>query len=190
MNSFVTGPFLLVSLLYLQQAFASSACPTGWIKHTFDIPQCFKKVAYDDISKALMYCQQNNARLPLPKNAAEDYQLTNFMKKYNLYGTLALDGRDEIKEGYWVDSHGKSIGYTNWDKGQPSNKINYLFFTVPENFLSKKSNGRWDDSQRTHKTHIICLKPPKMIKITTPKATTTKAPTTTMQLTTGSSEFD
>ena len=139
---------------------ASSVCPTGWIKYTLGTPQCFKKEAYNEISKALMLCQQNNARLPLPKNAVEDNQLTNFMNIYNLK-TMALDGRDEIKEGHWVDSHGKPIAYTNWDKGQPSNKINYVFFTVPENFLSKKSNGRWDDSERTHKTHIICLKPPK-----------------------------
>ena len=100
---------------------------------------------------------------------------------------MALDGRDEIKEGHWVDSHGKPIAYTNWDKGQPDNKMSYVLWTVPQNFLSKKSNGKWDDSESMHKTHIICLKPPKMIKTTTPK---TKAATTTVQLTTGTSQFN
>ena len=180
---------MLVSLLYLQEAFASSVCPTGWIKHTFDIPQCFKKVAYDDISKALMYCQQNNARLPLPKNAAEDYQLTNFMKKYNLYGTMALDGRDEINEGHWIDSYGKTIGYTNWDVGQPDNKVNYVFFTIQQDHLGKRSNGKWDDNERTHKTHIFCIKPPKLIK-TTQTTTTTTTPTNALTATTGTQELN
>ena len=139
MVSVVTKLLAVVFAFCRPTGHASSICPTGWIKYTFGTPHCFKIVGKNDISKALLLCQQNNARLPLPKNAAEDYQLTNLMTKYNLYGTMALDGRDEIKEGHWVDSHGKPIAYTNWDKGQPSNRINYVLFTVLENFLSKKS---------------------------------------------------
>ena len=188
MKSFVIRLFLLISFLYIQEAFASSACPSGWIKYTIGTSQCLKKVGKNDISKALILCQQNNATLPLPKNDVEDNQLTNFMKKHSLYG-MALDGSDKDKEGHWVDSHDKPIGYTNWDKGQPDNKISYVFFTLPQNFLSKKSNGKWDDSEKTHKTHIICVKPPKMMKTTTPKTTTAGVSTSITQLTTGTSQF-
>ena len=100
-------------------------------------------------------CEQLGAKLPLPKNKAENDDLASVVKsKYNLTKKnqrIAIDLNDVAKEGEFVMSNGQNTTYYNWEFGQPT------FGVVSKDFVVMElSTGKWYDSQGTTYTYLVC----------------------------------
>ena len=107
-------------------------------------------------------CKKIGARLPLPKNKAENDDLVSVAKKrykldLNNYFKIAIDLNDVANEGEFVTSNGLKPLYTNWQYGFPKNgQYKGKSYGEHDFGVMLLSNGRWLDFKSTEYSHLIC----------------------------------
>ena len=118
---------------------------------------CFSylgKKAYKDGAKT---CQELNAKLPLPRSTEETNKFKEILRSFNIYklsstNGIILDISDKDTEGFWMDSNGKEINYTNWLPGQPDNEGNQHYASICSEF----NFGLWGDWSADWLGIVIC----------------------------------
>jgi len=94
--------------------------------------------------EAKAYCENLGGHLATI-TSQEEQDLINTLIKNGSSNFYWLGATDEIIEGDWRWITGEKWGYTNWDSSQPDNHSG--IDGVEENYLTLRSNGRWNDLQ-------------------------------------------
>ncbi|XP_033756327.1 perlucin-like [Pecten maximus] len=119
MASTVNCGFVLLLVTFVG---VNSECPDGFIKHgasCYTIPH-----VKSDWSQATVVCKEMNSHLLEIEDAAEESFIRGFLSLHWRTYSPALfwvGGNDILEEGYWEWASGKTMTYTNWDDGEPSN---------------------------------------------------------------------
>lgn len=93
------------------------------------------------------YCRNLGGSLAVPRDSAKNQAMKSLLPShYRIWVGL----NDKHREGSWKDMNGNSIGYSNWQRGEPNN------YRGGEDCLQLRGNGKWNDDKCSRKFYFMC----------------------------------
>jgi len=107
------------------------------------------------------FCQRLGGHLARVQSAEEqDFVAGLVGKKADFW----VDGSDELEEGVWKFSDGRPCTFTNWQKGQPSNRDGKQHVLM----VRADHNGQWNDGHSAARKPFVCEWDPERGSAPTP----------------------
>ncbi|XP_062987740.1 mannose-binding protein C-like [Elgaria multicarinata webbii] len=96
---------------------------------------------------AKLSCVQKSGMLASPRNAAENRGVQQIVGLHKKHAVLGIN--DKEKEGTYKYPNGETIGFTNWNEGEPNN-------LSQEDCVEIFENGLWNDVACSTEYLIVC----------------------------------
>ncbi len=125
----------------------------------------FKSTSTTTWKTAARIADSLGGHLAIPKNSAENTFLINFITADSWIGIT-----DEAVEGTWLDIHGNTLTYTNWNAGEPNNTngVEHFGHLI-------KTLGNWNDAPNTSLYNFVVVFDGVDTRSWTQVSTTTKS---------------
>ncbi len=114
-----------------------------------------KLVIFDDVEKSCLQADNESSILTIHSKEEQEF-ISEFVFKTNkVVGNVWIGLKNSNNQFKWTD--GSEIGFTNWEKGNPSNKTDH---NCVQMIADSSPIGQWADELCDKKDAIVCQKVP------------------------------